>query len=347
MSQVRLVHLLGLQYTLRQMLTIGRYKISSVVMARFRLDGGAMFGVVPKVLWEKLEPPDESNRIQLVMRSLLAVDPAAPGRPRVILVDSGAGTKWPPDEAARYVIEPLPEALPAALAQHDLTEADVTDVIVTHLHFDHNGGITEWAGSPAPQPSPLKREGATSSQPSPSKGEGTGAGRATRLRFPQARHWLHRRHWEYVDHPTEKDRASFLERDYEALRRAPLVEGRDGQPGLVLVDGAEPASIIDGIRWFVSRGHTPYQLLPIFEGADGDLLFTGDVIPTASHLRPAWVMAYDLEPLVTIAEKRRMLAACQAEGLQLAFPHDRQVAGARITIEKDRPTMAAKLELEP
>ncbi|MCP4245554.1 MAG: MBL fold metallo-hydrolase [bacterium] len=277
-----------------------------MINGRIGLDGGAMFGVVPKVLWERKTRPDDQNRIPLAMRTLVAVDAEAG---RVILVDTGAGPKWPAEEADRFAIKPDPTTLGQALAVQGLTEADVTDVVITHLHFDHNGGLTEWA------------DGSSSS---------------TRLRFPRARHWIHEKHWQHANSPTEKDRASFLERDLEALADAEVVTP---------VTGEEPDPPFDGLRWQLSHGHTPYQLLPVFEGTDRDLLFVGDMIPTANHLPVPWVMAYDLEPLVTIAEKARTLRCCTEKGLALAFPHDTDLGGVTVELVKNKPIIGQRLEL--
>lgn len=288
------------------MITIGDYRVFSVVNGFVRLDGGAMFGVVPKVLWERKTKPDEYNRILLAMRSLVAVNHDAS---RVVIVDTGAGDKWPADEAARFAVESRPDALREALAPHGLTEDDVTDVVISHLHFDHNGGVTEWA-----------RE----------------AGGPTRLRFKNARHWVHERHWRHANDPCEKDRASFLERDLEAL-------GATG--ALELVSGDDPPPPFDGVRWLISSGHTPSQLLPIFQDPNGDLLFVGDLIPTADHLPIPWVMAYDLEPLRTLAEKREVYRRCTQEGLLLAFPHDPRRGGVGLEMVGDKPVVTRSLDL--
>ncbi len=306
------------------MLTVGRYRVFSVINGRFRLDGGAMFGVVPKVLWERKTEPDDLNRIPLVMRTLVAIDSQAH---RVVLVDTGAGHKWPADEAERFAIEPYPDALTQALAPYGLTEADVTDVVVTHLHFDHNGGLTVAADLRVGR----TRIGNGRPARSPAATAGT-----TRLRFPRARHWIHERHWQHATHPTEKDRASFLERDLEALA---------GQGVLTFVTGEQPPPPFDGLRWHLSHGHTPYQLLPVFEGQAGDLLFVGDMIPTAHHLGTPWVMAYDLRPLVTIEEKGEVYARCSREGLVLAFPHDPQMGGSAVELAGNAPAVAKPLDL--
>jgi glyoxylase-like metal-dependent hydrolase (beta-lactamase superfamily II) len=289
------------------MITIGDFEIVSVETGTFRLDGGAMFGVVPKVLWAGHEDVDEQNRILLSTRTLVAV---SGDREHVILTDTGNGTKWPAKEAERFGISTDGQAIENALREHwGLSEKDVTDVIVTHLHFDHNGGLTEWDGEP---------------------------GGKTRVRFAGARHWIHRGHWQHVLNPTEKDRASFLERDYDILDPAGVMK---------FVDGEEPEAPWGGVRFFVSHGHTPYQLLPVFFDDDRELIFTGDVFPTSSHLRVPYVMAYDLEPLKTIEEKKRILQRCKEHGAWLAFPHDHRLAGGRIDVAGKRPFVAKVSDL--
>jgi glyoxylase-like metal-dependent hydrolase (beta-lactamase superfamily II) len=288
------------------MVNVDGFEIRSIVTGTFRLDGGAMFGVVPKVLWQNAVDVDPLNRIALATRTLLAVHRASG---RVILVDTGCGTKWDPEEAARFAIRHDPEAIPKALAGCGLSTDDVTDVVVTHLHFDHNGGLTKWVGEPGGQ---------------------------TRLVFPRARHWVHERHWIHANRPHLKDRASFLKQDFTIL---------GGSDALHLVRGEHPDPPFEGLRWFVSHGHTPYQLLPIFGAGGSAVLFVGDVFPTVAHLRPTWVMAYDIEPMRTIDEKVVLIRRCMDEGLGLAFPHDVAIGGGRITGPADRPIVASPLDL--
>ncbi|MFH2002441.1 MAG: MBL fold metallo-hydrolase [Planctomycetota bacterium] len=288
------------------MIKVGRFEISSVVTGHCRLDGGAMFGVVPKVLWQKTEDVDDLNRILLAMRTLVAVDRKAG---QVMLVDTGAGSKWSEEEADRYAVKNQAGALESALGKMGLTMADVTDVVITHAHFDHCGGLTEWKHEP---------------------------GGETRLRFEKARHWVHEKHWEQANHPTERDRASFLARDFEMLDRSGRLEK---------IRGDDPPGPCDGVRWLLSHGHTPYLLLPQFEGEGHSLLFTGDMIPTSSHLRPPWVMAYDLFPLTTLEEKQRVMARCRDEGLWLAFPHDRNMGGAEIDVSGNKIKVRKPLDL--
>jgi len=285
---------------------VGRFQILSVVNGHARLDGGAMFGVVPKVMWEKKASPDGLNRIRLALRTLVAVDVDAR---RVVLVDTGAGTKWAPQDAERYAITHHPNALIDALAPFRMTEADVTDVVIAHLHFDHAGGMTFWRDRP---------------------------GGEIGVRFPQARHWVHEKHLAHARNPTLRDRVSFIPEDLEALDQAGLLHG---------VSGDAPGAPFDGVQWFLSHGHTPYQLLPWFEDDERPLLFVGDMIPTVPHLSPAWIMGYDLLPLTTLEEKQHVLRLCSEQGLRLAFPHDPEIGGVEVNVVGGRPIVSKQLDL--
>lgn len=288
------------------MIRIGPYELHAIETGWFRLDGGAMFGVVPKVLWEKQAPPDELNRIQLAMRSLLAIDRS---RGRVILVDTGAGGKWNAEEIERFAFEIEGDRLGAGLRRQGLRDEDVTDVIVTHLHFDHNGGLTVW--------------------------EDAGQQRA-RPRFSKARHWLHAGQLAHARRPTLKDRASFYPRDYESVVEAGL---------FTLLEGEQPESPFANVSWFIAHGHTPYQLLPRFSDGRTSLLYVADEIPTFAHLPIPWVMAYDTEPLKTMQEKQCMLQDCAEHDVILFSEHDPQVAAARIDASGKRPIIRETIAL--
>ncbi len=288
------------------MLTIDDWEIRSVVNGSVRLDGGAMFGVVPRVLWQREAAADDQHRILLTTRTLLAIDRSSK---RVILADTGCGTKWAPDKAERFAIEFDADAVPNALRAAGLGPEDVTDVVITHLHFDHNGGLTEWTDE---------------------------RGGATRLRYPTARHWIHSRHLDHAREPYLKDRASFLPEDFAAL---------SDSDQLAIVEGDTPAPPGEGWAWFVSSGHTPCQLHPVFGSGGTKLIFIGDIVPTKAHLPPAWVMAYDVQPLTTITEKRAIYRRCLDEGLLLAFPHDPEVGGVEIGGTIDRPVISRVLPL--
>jgi len=296
----------GLGGTITPMLRIGRYELYSVVTGTFRLDGGAMFGVVPKVLWGSAVSFDDANRIYLATRTLLAVDRDAQ---RVILADTGCGTKWSHEHAARFAIEHDREAIPNALAALGLSVGDVTDIVVTHLHFDHNGGLTEWFDDP---------------------------GGPTTLRFPKARHWIHKNQWDHAHHPNYKDRASYLKEDFDSLENAGVLR---------FVEGDQPAAPWDGAEWLLSHGHTPYQLHPVFTDGSTRLYFVGDLIPTMTHLRLGWVMAYDLFPLTTIREKEMLFRGAIEKGWLLAFPHDPKISGVSLGGTLERPIVTQTLPL--
>jgi glyoxylase-like metal-dependent hydrolase (beta-lactamase superfamily II) len=265
-----------------------------------------MFGVVPRVMWETVSPPDELNRIQLVMRTLLVKDHKSG---RVILVDTGGGGKWSPTETERFALETQEDGLGAGLAAAGLSDDDVTDVLVTHLHFDHNGGLTRWADADKQIAVP---------------------------RFAKARVWAHRVHVEHAGAPTDKDRASFLARDFEPVREAGLLN---------LIEGDPPDCPFDGMKLHLTYGHTPGQMLPWFFDGGRELLYASDLFPTFAHLPVAWVMAYDLEPLKTISEKRKVLQACLERGLMLASVHDPHTACARIAMSGKRPVIAESVLL--
>ncbi len=288
------------------MLRVGRFEVYSVVTGTFRLDGGAMFGVVPKVLWGNAVEFDDQNRIFLATRTLLVLDRE---RRRVILADTGCGTKWTKEKADRFAIRHDPHAIPNVLTGLGLNANDVTDVVVTHLHFDHNGGLTDWFDDPGERTVPC---------------------------FPNARHWIHRNQWEHAHHPNVKDRASFLPEDFAGLEQAGLLR---------FVEGENPASEIPGIEWFVSHGHTPYHLHPVVADEGAKLLFVGDLVPTVAHLRLAWVMAYDLHPLTTIAEKTQILRNAIEHRWILAFAHDPKVAGVTLDGPLERPIISQTLVL--
>ena len=283
------------------MITVGDWQLQSIVNGHVRLDGGAMFGVVPKVLWSKGQDVDEHNRILLATRTLLATH-ARSGR--IVLVDTGTGSKWTDQSAERYGVSSQPGAIDDALGQLGATTADVTDLVATHLHFDHCGGMTEWVDD---------------------------SRQALRLRFPNAIHYLHRDHWEHASNPTERDRASFLAADFELLADS----GK-----LIFVEGDEPNCSIDAMRWMTSNGHTPRQLLPIFEeSGEPRLLFVGDLVPTAAHLPLAWIMAYDLHPLVTLSERKRVYRFCAEGDIALAFPHDPHCGVAKVDFSQRKPVV--------
>lgn len=281
---------------------VGRYDIASVVDARFALDGGAMFGIVPRPLWAPKIRPDERNRIRLASRCLVAADRAAR---RVILVDDGIGDKWDEKRRDIYAIDRSSGGIDAGLARLGLSRADVTDVLLTHLHFDHAGGTTRRG-----------RDG------------------KLELSFPRATHHVQRRAWQWAHAPSEKDRGSFVPEDFEPLRHSNLLH---------LVEGE--VALFPDVELIVSEGHTAGHQLPRFLGDGVRLTFCGDVIPTHAHLRPSWVMAYDLFPVTTIEEKKVLLAEALEEGGILAFAHDADMDACRLGEEDGKPVFREAVEL--
>jgi glyoxylase-like metal-dependent hydrolase (beta-lactamase superfamily II) len=281
---------------------IGAIEVLAVDDGRFWLDGGSMFGVVPQALWKKSNPPDEEGRIELALRCLLL---RAEGR--VLLVDTGIGDHWPAEEAARFRIDRGPGLL-GALAQQGLGPDDVTDVILTHLHFDHAGGAVQ--------------KGPSGLVPT----------------FKKARHHLQRRNFAHGQRPFARDKASYL-----ARLITPLIGGvewtlYDGPaqilPGLDVLpfEGHTPGQQLIRVR-------DPQQ-------RTGWLLYGADIVPTSSHLSPPFVMGYDLQPDVTAKEKARLIhRAIEDHGI-LVFEHDPKIDAASVTRdEKGRPVVERVISL--
>jgi len=262
--------------------TLGRVRLHAIQAGGQRLDGGAMFGVVPKPLWERRIAPDERNRIQLGMRCLLIEHDDG-----LVLVDTGLGNKESPKFQEIYGVDNGTGDgrtwLEASLASLGFAAADVRLVINTHLHFDHAGGNT-WVD----------------------------AGGAVRATFPRARYVVQRGEHDYATHTNERTAASYFAHNWEPL----LASGQ-----LDLLDGEQ--ELLPGVRVVASAGHVPFHQSVVVDGGDGAVAcFLGDVCPTASHLPLPWIMGYDVEPLVTLESKRRLLARAADERWLLVFEHD-------------------------
>lgn len=256
--------------------------------AMFGLDGGAMFGIIPKPLWTRTNPADEQSRIDLACRCLLVQY-----TDRNVLVDVGIGTKWSEKERNIYKIGAQDAGLARALAAHDLTAEDIDEVVLTHLHFDHAGGLCE------------------------ARGEGTVP------LFPKARHWVQRKNWGWANSPSSRDAGSYRKQDFDFFER--------GEVDLQLVDG--PAELLPGIEVFVMNGHTFGMQVVKVTTPDGVWVHLADLIPTASHLRDPYVMGYDLQPLVTVEEKREILYHAARNDWWLVFEHDPTVGAAQIEFD--------------
>jgi len=263
---------------------IGTYELHAIETGRFALDGGAMFGVVPRTLWEKSNPPDEKNRIAMAARALLLV-----GENRRILIDVGNGSKYDEKFTSIYKFDTSRFSLIPSLMRLNLSPDDITDVILTHLHFDHAGGSTYRVN------------------------------RELRLTFPKARYYVQREHWLAANSPTERDRASFFPDDFVPLQRHGVLQLTDGEQ-----------EILPGISVRVLNGHTTALQCPVISDGTTTLFYCADLVPTASHVAVPWIMAYDLRPLVTLGEKRRILNQAVDEQWVLFFEHDPEIEAARL-----------------
>lgn len=264
---------------------VGPYNISIIGAGDFRLDGGAMFGVVPKRLWSRVCPTDESNRIAMTTNCLLIE-----GEGRRILVDTGLGHKESRNFVDIYGVDFSHHTLEDSLAACGVRTEDITDVILTHLHFDHVGGATRRAGEEIVPT------------------------------FPNARHHVQKRHYDHALNPTERDRASFLPHNIEPLARAGLFEFTDGD-----------TELFPGIHLIVVNGHTPgQQTVKISDGSNVIVWFAGDLLPMSAHVPLPYIMGYDLFPMTTLEEKKRLLPQATEERWVAVFEHDPSVPAARL-----------------
>jgi glyoxylase-like metal-dependent hydrolase (beta-lactamase superfamily II) len=252
-------------------------KLYTVNTGHFKLDGGAMFGVVPKSMWNKINPADENNMCSWAMRCLLIEE----GN-KLILVDNGMGNKQDEKFFGYYYLHGN-DSLDRSLKQLGFSKDDITDVVLTHLHFDHCGGSIEYSDD------------------------------RTKLRpaFRNARYHVHPKHWEWAVHPNPREKASFLKENILPIKES-------GQ----LVDLFEDSEIIKDLSFIEVNGHTEAMMLPVIRHQKGTLAFMADLIPSAGHLPLPYVMAYDTRPLLTLQEKERILKLAVEEQWTLFFEHD-------------------------
>jgi glyoxylase-like metal-dependent hydrolase (beta-lactamase superfamily II) len=266
-------------------LKIADYEIFAIPTGLFGLDGGAMFGTVPKVLWSKSNPADEQNRIQMEARGLLLKS-----KNRNILIDTGngrdfvakygekLGTKF----AEMYAVDQSGPSLIKSLEKCGLTVNDITDVILTHLHFDHAGGAT------------------------------TERNNEVVPTFPKAQYHVQRKNLENAQKPNIREKASYYPANFEPLIKANVLN---------LIDG-DQTNYLPHISLKVSNGHTQGHQVVMIHDEQTALYYCGDVVPTSSHVRSAWVMGYDLNPLMLIEEKQKLLESGLDKKTFLFFEHD-------------------------
>jgi len=280
--------------TLQQSFTIGRLRCHTLEGGRQRLDGGAMFGVVPRTLWKTRIEPDDRNRIPLAMRCVLVEHPDG-----LVLIDTALGNKEDTKFLDIYGVENQglegATQLEDALASAGFLPRDVKWVINTHLHFDHAGGNTTM--DPDLENDPRRH---------------------IRMTFPNATYVVQRGELEFARHTNERTRASYLPHNFDPVAAADrwrLLEG-DGE-------------ILPGIRARVTPGHVPWHQVLLIESGGETAVFVGDLFPTTAHLPLPWIMGYDLEPLRTLESKRAFLAEAVAGSWRMIFEHDPRVAMGR------------------
>jgi glyoxylase-like metal-dependent hydrolase (beta-lactamase superfamily II) len=252
-------------------------KLHSIHAGMFKLDGGAMFGVVPKSMWNKLNPSDANNMCSWAMRCLLIED----GN-RLILVDNGMGNKQDEKFFGHYYLHGN-YSLEQSLADKGFALEDITDVFLTHLHFDHCGGsITKNKHNNLLEPT-----------------------------FKNATYWSHSKHWEWAVKPNAREKASFLKENILPIQESGQLKFFDVENNLPLFFNAE-----------IVNGHTESMMLPSIKYKDYNILFVADLLPSAAHIPIPFIMAYDTRPLLTLNEKEKILTQAVANNTVLFFEHD-------------------------
>lgn len=263
-------------------------KVHIIHSGNFKLDGGAMFGVVPKVLWQKWVPADENNLCNWSMRCLLVEV-----EDRKILIDAGIGNKQSEKFFGHYYLNG-DHSLDSSLSKVGLNPSDITDVLLTHLHFDHCGGavIRNEAGELKPK-------------------------------FPNAVYHVTESQWNHANHPNDRERPSFLVENF-----VPLMEQG------VLNFVAEGDMLANCIEIKVFNGHTIGMIAPVIHGPNYTMMYMADLIPAAAHVPVNYVIGYDVQPLVTMDEKREILPWLFQKNAWLFFEHDAEFALAQLSLNE-------------
>jgi glyoxylase-like metal-dependent hydrolase (beta-lactamase superfamily II) len=283
-------------------------KLYTVNTGYFKLDGGAMFGVVPKSIWNKINPSDENNLCSWALRCLLIED----GN-RVILVDNGNGDKQDAKFFSHYYLHG-DDTLEKSLAKHGFHKDDITDVFLTHLHFDHCGGS-------------IVREG---DKLVPA--------------FKNATYWSNKVHWDWAVHPNEREKASFLKENILPIQESGRLKFLEVAPFTNNKLGTTQFTDNISVR-FVS-GHTEAMMLPQIRYGDKTIVYMADLLPSAGHIPMPYVMAYDMFPLTTLNEKRAFLKEAVENNYILFFEHDPKIECCDLhkTEKGIRPNNYFKLE---
>lgn len=261
-------------------------KVYTVNTGYFKLDGGAMFGVVPKSIWSKLNPADENNMCSWALRCLLIETDG-----RLILVDTGMGDKQDAKFFGYYYLHG-DDTLDKSLAKHGFHRDDITDVFLTHLHFDHCGGA-------------IKKEG---DKLVPA--------------FKNAAFWSNELHWNWAIHPNDREKASFLKENILPIQESGRLKFIN-PPGESAASSVTPQKdFFNDISIRYASGHTRAMMLPQVKYKGRTIVFMADLLPSAAHIPMPYVMAYDTVPLTTLAEKREFFKDAIKEDYILFFEHD-------------------------
>lgn len=252
----------------------------------FKLDGGAMFGVVPKTIWNKLNPADANNMCTWAMRCLLIED----GN-RLILVDNGIGNKQDEKFFSHYYLHGN-DTLDSSLKKNGFSKDDITDVFLTHLHFDHCGGSVERVGDklvPA---------------------------------FKNATYWSNERHWDWAVKPNDREKASFLKENILPIQESGQLKFIASPADSIVDNRLGEVVFTDNISVRFACGHTDMMMLPQIKYKDKTILYTADLMPSTAHLPVPYVMAYDMFPLTTINERKAFLKEAVENDFILFYEHD-------------------------
>jgi glyoxylase-like metal-dependent hydrolase (beta-lactamase superfamily II) len=257
-------------------------KLYPIEAGNFKLDGGAMFGVVPKTIWSKTNPADENNLIDIAARCMLIED-----RNRLILVDTGMGNKQSEKFFGYYSLWGN-HSIDKSLAKYGFSRNDITDVFMTHLHFDHCGGSVEW------------NKDKTGYEPA----------------FKNAKFWTNDNHWEWATKPNPRERASFLTENILPMQESGQLNFIKRPEGDFLPDSEL------GFGIFFADGHTEKMMIPQIRYNGKTICFMADLLPTAGHLPLPYVMGYDTRPLLTLPEKAKFLLEAAQNNYYLWLEHD-------------------------
>lgn len=281
---------------------VGRFRVHAIQAGGQKLDGGAMFGVVPKPLWERRIPADERNRIQLGMRCLLVEHDIG-----LVLIDNGVGNKESAKFHDIYGVENQSADTPGAtrledgLAQLGHKPSDIALMIDTHLHFDHAGGNTRKVGD------------------------------KVELTFPNARYVVQKGEYHYATHTNERTAGSYFPHNFVPVAEAGRYDFVEGEK-----------EVVAGLTLIPTPGHTPHHSGVLIDGGGDRAFFLADLAPTASHLPLPWIMGYDVEPLRTLESRRAIYKRAAEEDWLLIFEHDARVPWGRLDVTSGTAALRAE-----